>query len=242
MATWIVHLRIAEQLLSRIIGLDESYFSMGNIAPDSGIPDEKWEKFDPPPKILHFMQDDPAAPRCSDLDFYRRYLEPLSQWKVSDQNFAFRLGYFFHLITDNLWDRTIGIPTQNRFKFEFDADPKFIWEVKRDWYGLDFEYVRRQPESLFWRVFLNCSYNNDFLDFLPARAVAERVDYIQKFYQRRDERIEDWYIKRPGIYLSEKEMNDFLSETVEFLLKTYQYIQNHPTLSENHSVLELNFS
>jgi len=193
-------------------------------------------------KILHFLQDNPAAPRCTDLDFYRSYLEPLNQWKISDQNFAFRLGYFFHLITDNLWDRKIGIPTQNRFKSEFEAGPKFIWEVKRDWYGLDFEFVRKEPESLFWRVFLNCQYNNEFLDFLPARAVAERVDYIQKFYQRRDERIEGWYIKRPGIYLSEKEMSDFLSETVEILIKTYQYLQNHPALSENHSILELNFS
>lgn len=242
MATWIVHLRIAENLLALIKDLDPAYFSMGNIAPDSGIPDEKWEKFDPPPKILHFLQDDPAAPRCADLDFFRSYLEPLNQWKISDQNFAFRLGYFFHLITDNLWDRKIGIPTQNRFKSEFDADPKFIWEVKRDWYGLDFEYVRREPESLFWRVFLHCRFNNDFLDFLPARAVAERVDYIQNFYQRRDERIDEVYINRPGIYLSEEEMNDFLSETVEFLLKTYQYLENHPVLPVNHSILELNFS
>lgn len=242
MATWIVHLRIAEQLLSRIIGMDEAYFSMGNIAPDSGIPDEKWEKFDPPPKILHFMQEDPAAPRCADLDFYRRYLEPPDQWKISDQNFAFRLGYFFHLITDNLWDRKIGIPTQNRFKLEFDADPKFIWEVKRDWYGLDFEYVRKEPGSLFWRVFLNCRYNDDFLDFLPKAAIAERLAYIKQFYQRTDERIENWYIRRPDIYLKESDMDLFLSEAVEFLFNGYQFLQNNPDISGKHSMLELNFS
>ena len=241
MATWIVHLRIAEQLISRIIGLDESYFSIGNIAPDSGIPDEKWEKFDPPPKILHFLQDDSTTPRCADLDFFRLYLEPFNQWKISDQNFAFRLGYFFHLITDNLWDWKIGIPTHNRYKSEFNADSKFIWEVKRDWYGLDFEYVRREPQALFWRIFLHCSYNENFLDFLPKAAVAERVNYIQKFYQRRDETIEEVYLKRPGLYLSNLEMDHFLSGSVEFLFKTYQYLQNIPDITGKHSMLELNF-
>jgi len=45
MASWIVHLRIAELLLGMIDGLDAPYFAIGNIAPDSGIPDENWENF-----------------------------------------------------------------------------------------------------------------------------------------------------------------------------------------------------
>jgi hypothetical protein len=40
MATWIAHLRLAENLLERIPGLDEAQFAIGNVAPDSGIPDE----------------------------------------------------------------------------------------------------------------------------------------------------------------------------------------------------------
>lgn len=38
MATWIVHLRLAERLLPLIQGLDEAYFAIGSVAPDSGIP------------------------------------------------------------------------------------------------------------------------------------------------------------------------------------------------------------
>ncbi len=53
MATWIVHLRIAENLLACIPALDAAQFAIGNVAPDSGIPDEKWEKFDPPPEVTH---------------------------------------------------------------------------------------------------------------------------------------------------------------------------------------------
>ena len=45
MASWIVHLRIAENLLGFIPDLEPARFAVGNIAPDSWMPDEKWENF-----------------------------------------------------------------------------------------------------------------------------------------------------------------------------------------------------
>jgi len=53
MASWIVHLRLAENLLGLIPdhsaarsrrSLEPASFAVGNIAPDSGMTDEKWEK------------------------------------------------------------------------------------------------------------------------------------------------------------------------------------------------------
>jgi hypothetical protein len=65
MATWITHLRIADNLLPLIAGLDEEYFAIGNLAPDSGVPDENWENFEPPPSITHCLlfidRADPAG-------------------------------------------------------------------------------------------------------------------------------------------------------------------------------------
>jgi hypothetical protein len=57
-----VHLRLAENLLEMIDGLDGRSFAIGNIAPDSGIPDEKWESFEPPKEVSHVIRpidDDP---------------------------------------------------------------------------------------------------------------------------------------------------------------------------------------
>ena len=54
MASWMVHLRIADRLLDRISGLSPVEFIMGNIAPDSGIPNEDWTAFKPSTKISHF--------------------------------------------------------------------------------------------------------------------------------------------------------------------------------------------
>ena len=147
MATWIVHLRLAENLLGMIEGLDPASFALGSIAPDSGIPDEKWENFTPPPEVSHFAAPDDAPWRMADLEFYRRYLASPAEPDDAER-FSFLLGYFFHLVTDNLWDRQIGQPTQARLAAEFEADPQFVWEVKRDWYGLDFIYVRDHPDSV----------------------------------------------------------------------------------------------
>ena len=47
MATWMVHLRIADGIRKRIPFLDRLEFLMGNIAPDSGVPNEDWSVYTP---------------------------------------------------------------------------------------------------------------------------------------------------------------------------------------------------
>jgi hypothetical protein len=224
MATWIVHLRLAENLLGLIEGLDPSYFAIGSIAPDSGIPDENWENFEPPPEILHFRAPEGAVHRLADLDFYRHHLLPRKGMDTDREHFSFLWGYYFHLVTDNLWDERVGKPTSEKFSAEFEADPKFIWQVKRDWYGLDFEYVRTHPESIYWRVFLDCAYDRDDLPFLPQRAVEQRLEYIQALYQREDDRVEEWYIQRPGRYLNNTEMESFIAGSTDDLRRIYQWL------------------
>ena len=44
MASWMVHLRIADRLLDEIEKIDATAFVMGNIAPDSGVPNENWSQ------------------------------------------------------------------------------------------------------------------------------------------------------------------------------------------------------
>lgn len=239
MATWIVHLRIAENLLGLIDGLDETYFSIGNIAPDSGIPDENWENFDPPPEISHFMIEAESVHELADLEFYRQYLLPLGDFEAGDQRFSFLLGYFFHLVIDNLWNQQISLPTQSRFAAEFATDPKFIWEVKRDWYGLDLAHVREHRDSLFWRVFLKAEYSEDYLEFLPPDAVRQRMDHIKELYQRTDERIEEAYGNRPDKYLSLEDMDAFIQLGTKITHHAFTFLWHQEGETTGHSsVLE----
>jgi hypothetical protein len=132
MASWIVHLRLAENLLGLIVGLDAPQFAVGSVAPDSGIPDENWEKFDPPPEITHFQRGADKR-NCAAGEFYNRHLSPLRGQENDAPRLSFLFGYYFHLATDNLWSERIGLPAKARFAAQFETDPKFIWEVKRDW-------------------------------------------------------------------------------------------------------------
>ncbi len=222
MATWIVHLRIAENLLEDIPGLDPEKFALGNVGPDSGKPDERWENFTPPTHLTHFQSQASRHRDCADLDFFRLYLLPLRA--VPDPRLlSFRWGYFFHLVTDNLWSRKIGRPTQAKYRQQFEADKDFIWEVKKDWYGLDFIYLRDHPDSLFWRVFTKAQPELGDLDFLLPEGVIWSVAHIQQYYQRTDAEIQELY-HRPYIYLSSQEMDRFVDESSRQLNRIYEQL------------------
>ena len=120
-------------------------------------------------------------------------------------------------------DGSHSAPTQARWAEQFAADKDFIWEVKKDWYGLDFIYVRDHPESLFWRVFLDAKAETGELDFLPAEAVRQRVEYVQQDYQRTDEGVQKAY-NRPNIYLSGPEMDRFVDESTQQFSCIYQHL------------------
>jgi hypothetical protein len=238
MATWVAHLRIAEELLLHIPDLNAAQFAIGNVAPDSGIPDEKWEKFDPPPRITHFKRSASVHKDIADLDFYRQYLAGL-EGRRQPACFSFRLGYFFHLITDNLWTIAVGRPTQERYPEQFAADKNFIWEVKKDWYGLDHMYVRSHPDGLFWRVFLQAEPDSADLDFLPPQALTRLIEYVKSYYQRRDQEIEVM-CARPFIYFSASGMDSFVIEAAARLKKIYHSLwPDPPALDGFFSALEL---
>jgi hypothetical protein len=237
MATWIAHLRIAEDLLARIPGLDSGQFAIGSIAPDSGVPDENWEEFNPPPEVTHFKRSRSVHKDIADLEFYRSYLADVSP--ADTARFSFRLGYFFHLITDNLWTLEVGWPTQERFPEQFAADEQFIWEVKLDWYGLDHLFVREHPDCLFWRIFLEVEPEDAEVDFLPPEALDRQISYIKKYYQKDDQEIRDM-MSRPMAYLPKSEMDRFVIDACERIFSLYRLLwPSPPELVGLESALEL---
>jgi hypothetical protein len=236
MATWIAHLRIAENLLASIPGLDPGQFAIGSIAPDAGIPDEKWENFNPPPAVTHFKRSQSVHKDIADLDFYRGYLADISPDDTGC--YSFRLGYFFHLITDNLWTIDVGKPTTERYAEQFAADKSFIWEVKRDWYGLDHIYVREHPESLYWRAFLDAEPVSTDLDFFPPEALPRQLGHIKAFYQRDDDEIQAM-MTRPMIYLSKQRMDRFVSGAAAYLYNIHTRLNPQILIPVSFSVLEV---
>ena len=57
MASWMVHLRVADKLMGKIRFVNPTEFIVGNIAPDSGVPNADWSVFTPSTTVSHFKTE-----------------------------------------------------------------------------------------------------------------------------------------------------------------------------------------
>ncbi|MFX1344954.1 MAG: zinc dependent phospholipase C family protein [Promethearchaeota archaeon] len=245
MATWGSHFRIAENILRKYAKLNRKFFAIGNIAPDCGLPNKDWSVFTPPKDISHFtiggvsdflgIQMDKFI--LSDVKFYSKYLKN-SEIISSQSDRSFLLGYFTHLITDNLWNYYIMKPLKELYLSELQNQPNFIWAVKRDWYDLDRIYITENKDSLFWTDFLEAEYEEDFIDFLPKKGIKRQLEFIKNFYQISKEE----YLrisKKKFVYLEKKEMDNFILNSTDVILKVLSRIINkNIEFNEKISVLD----
>ena len=144
MASWMVHLRIADILLDKFEDLEKTDFIMGNIAPDSGVPSEDWSYYVPSSKVSHFRDESKKIQLQPYLD---RYFEKAVRKNYNTRQFSFYLGYLSHLITDILWQEQISDPCLKAHAAEALQDRNaLVWKIKADWYDLDFLFgYQRHP-------------------------------------------------------------------------------------------------
>ena len=212
MASWMVHLRIADRLLDRIPGLSPVEFIMGSMAPDSGVPNEDWSAFTPSTDISHFKADSrKAGPEA----FAAKYFTPSHQESQTAQQYSFYLGYLCHLLTDNLWSQEIARPC---FRKYVGGEPPYsgplVWQIKADWYDLDFKYLRDHPGFRAFRAYLgSVGFVNTYMEEFASDALDNRRQYITDFYLRENPNIDREYP-----YLTEAEMDGFVEVSVTQIL------------------------
>ena len=94
MASWMVHLRIADKLLNELKDIDETAFVMGNIAPDSGVPNDDWTKFTPPKTVSNF--NDSIYDTSINIDgFCSKYFNEEINDKYTKKNILFFLDIMY---------------------------------------------------------------------------------------------------------------------------------------------------
>jgi hypothetical protein len=224
MGTWICHLRIAEKLLPHFPELDKVTFTFGNLAPDSGIPNETWTVFDPPKEVTHFMEKGEGEDKIQDLVYYREYLANIDP-KEDIQKYGFRFGYFTHLICDLLWSRYVAEVTIKAHQNMIDEDATKAWgKFKDDWYGLDQLYNRQHPEGLFWQVIHKCPSPPSHLAFVNEKALHMQYDHIRKFYGEPEA---EWFIERKFPYLNEAVMSRVVDDTTRAILFIFDHLKQH---------------
>jgi hypothetical protein len=236
-ATWIGHLRVAENLLSKIPYLDQVAFTFGNLAPDSGIPNADWTQFDPPKEVTHFLRNGEGENEVHDLEFYHLHLASLAP-DGDPARYAFILGYFFHLLCDRLWAQRIWVPSRHAYAslVSEHGEHQAVEMIKTDWYGLDLRYVRDHPESNFWRVFRSAPNPPQYLPFVSEVALAQQFDYIRRFYGEPDS---TWILDRAYPYLNEVTMARWVADVTVSLLKIYSRLDELALLDGTPSALAL---
>ena len=96
----------------------------------------------------------------------------------------------------------------------FEKDPNFIWKIKEDWYGQDFDYLKEHEQSLFFTCFQCLKEVKDYLDYFPRSAFTERFKYIREMYLTNYENH-----KKEYIYLSKNEMDKYVDDASENIYK-----------------------
>ena len=221
MASWMVHLRIADKLLDRIKDLDETAFVMGNIAPDSGVPNENWTEFYPPKVVSHFKTKADDETFFDVEEFCNKYFNKELIKSYSKKEYSFFLGYYVHLLTDIDWTNDVYCGLLKAYPKEAAQDKnKLVWTAKGDWYDIDFLYLEEHPDFRAFHIYESAvDYDNEFMDIFSKDAFENRRQYICGFY--RSDNHGD--LHRNYTYLTPEQSADFVDRTVQKIL-TKKYL------------------
>ena len=219
MASWMIHLRIADRLLDQIPGLDETAFVMGNIAPDSGVPNADWSVYSPPKNVSHYKV---KRENESFFDLDRFTLEHFSPERIrtySPREFSFFLGYYAHLLTDMDWITAVLRPSFEAHPDKAEKDPTaFVWELKRDWYDLDFRYLKEHPDFRAFQIYEQSDgFRNDLMDIFSEDAFSSRREYICGYY-----RGEHGNLYREYPYMKPEQADRFVAGAAQRVLSALQ--------------------
>ena len=219
MASWMIHLRVADALLDLIPGLSPTEFVVGNIAPDSGIPNDDGISFTPSTVISHFKLDSSIPKSIYIPSFVDQYFTKHHQLSYSREEYSFFLGYLSHLLTDQLWVESAVAPLKERYPEQWNADRNaLIARAKEDWYDLDFLYIKNHPDFRAFSIYSNAvGFQNSHLDFFSSDAFDARREYITSFYRSANDNLE-----RPYIYFTEQAAQSFVlsaSSNIHLLLR-----------------------
>ena len=217
MASWVIHLRVAQGIYEKLGLTHREEFVMGNIAPDSGVPTADGKGFVPDAEVTHFRTIDKNGIKDVHEDlFTERYFTKEKREGYSTGEYAFYFGYLTHLLTDKLWASKIVYAAKEKFPEVFSQDNEAFWNnIKQDWYDLDFLYLKRHPEFEAFRIYESIrEFKNTYLDFFSEDAFEKRKQYIADFYHNGVEAV----VAR-DMYISVEELDEFVERVVEEIVR-----------------------
>ncbi len=207
MATWGVHLRIAELFFDKIDQSHHREFVIGSVAPDCGYGvKDSFGEFTPPPTVTHWSPSG-AKRDCRYHDFYNSFLTA-----KNNDDYWFYLGYYVHLLTDIMWSVTMYLPTRQKYAEQYDKNPEFLRVIKQDWNDIDAEYFNQNSKQKVFGILKNAGDIKDYLTYYEKGQLTSQVKFIVSYYENYGE-ITDRKYK----YTTPEEIVNFLNCAYELL-------------------------
>ena len=134
-------------------------------------------------------------------------------------------------MSDIEWSSFVYKPLIQAYPKEAAEDEyKLVWAAKKDWYDIDFLYLKQHPDFRGFSIYANAvNFENEFMDIFAKDAFENRRQYITWFY-RNDERGE---LEREYKYLTPEQAEDFVQKTVEKIEKNRLVVEFLLTASES---------
>lgn len=180
MATWLIHLLVAERCESSIAPESIADYVVGALAPDCGKMLD-FKVYEPTADITHWTAD--GRKRGSDYTGF--YDKMLRGRELSGGDRAFLLGYFVHLATDNLWFKYLMQGCEEKY-IKAPEDRRMLYEgIKNDF----FEYERQKLQSDACGDYVRLlkgmdHYSNSKLDYLSDELLTDRVKGTCDYFDR----------------------------------------------------------
>lgn len=209
MATWIVHLRMAEYIADKYDISDKYEFFAGNLAPDCGYGEkDSFGEFQPPPNVTHWTFTG-SKKDCRYKEFYNKYLKGKTKGKA----YAFYLGYYLHLITDIMWSTCICLPTYTEYSEEYSRDSEFLRTIKLDWSDHDFRFLDENPDFMPYKMLdENKEDITDYLPYYEHNQLTKQIRFILDYYKTP---VKERDIYRNYEYLTKEKLEDFMEIAFE---------------------------
>lgn len=209
MATWIVHLRIADKLIEKYDISHKEEFIVGSVSPDCGYGvKDSYGEFTPPPEVTHWAPNG-VKKHCRCKDFSDTYLNG----KEKNSNYYFYLAYYVHLLTDIMWSSMIYLPTRIKYADEYEKNPQYLKIIKQDWYDLDFRFLAKSPDFDTYEILKKCRTVKDYLPYYEENQLSAQVSFIADFYADYNSRNTD----REYPFLNEDDVNEFIDSAIEII-------------------------
>ena len=180
MATWVLHLRVAEKIKNELaLNVDETAYYVGAIAPDSGRMVDNFTYL-PNKDVSHWKREGVSyEQRFEDNgDFFRKFGENEPDLFRK----SFYLGYYVHILTDTIYVRDIIAPfIRENGKPFWRAN---IERIRAGWYEIDHRFVAKNKDFRPLEIINGVkAFENDFLDYFERDDITERILFASELYK-----------------------------------------------------------